>query len=52
MPANTKIARCVRDVMAKGRSKVSAIKICVASTKQAYPSGKYATGRPPKSKSK
>jgi len=40
MPEGTKIARCVHDVMAKGHSKVSAIKICQASTGMSYQTGK------------
>jgi len=32
MPTNPKTARCVKHVMDKGKDKVSAIKICQAST--------------------
>lgn len=45
MPEGTKVARCVRDVKAKG-GKVNAYAVCQASTGQSY-----ATGKPLKRKS-
>lgn len=39
MPKNSKVARCVQKVQASGKSKVSAIKVCQASTGQAYKTG-------------
>lgn len=44
MPENSKVARCVRDVMKKGKSKKSAIKICQVSTGQAYKTGRKIKG--------
>jgi len=41
MPADSKVARCVREVMANSKlSKVSAIRICQKSTGQSYETGK------------
>jgi len=40
MPKGTKVYRCVRKVMNSGKSKVSAIRICQASTGQSYKTGK------------
>ena len=40
MPKGTKVAKCVEDVMAQGKSKVSAIKICQKSTGQSYMTGR------------
>lgn len=40
MPKGTKIADCVEQVMAKGHSKPSAIRICQASTGMSYQTGK------------
>ena len=42
MPKGSKVARCVDDVMADGKSKVPAIKICQASTGDSYRTGKKA----------
>ena len=39
VPKGTKVYRCVHDLMKKGRSKVSAIKICQESTGQSYKTG-------------
>ncbi len=39
MPANSRVGRCVRKLKAQGKGK-SSYPICVASTGQAYPSGK------------
>lgn len=46
MPKGTKVKRCVSKVMAKGKSKVSAIRICQTSTGLSYKTGK----RPKKKK--
>lgn len=46
-PVGTRVHRCVQRLVAKGHSKPSAIRICQKSTGQAY-----ATGKPPKHKSK
>lgn len=40
MPKNSKVSKCVKKVMKTGKSKVSAIKICQATTKQSYKTGK------------
>lgn len=40
MPENSKVARCVRRLVASGKDKVTAIKICQASTGQSYATGK------------
>ena len=40
MPKNTKVGRCVTKLKGKGKSKQSAIRICQASTKQSYKTGK------------
>ena len=40
MPKNTKVGRCVSKVMKKGKSKVSAIRICQKATGQSYKTGK------------
>jgi len=47
MPKNTKVYRCVQDLMRKGYAKPNAIRICQKSTGQSY-----ATGRKPKKKKK
>lgn len=39
MPKGTKVHRCVIDLMAKGHSKASAIRICQKSTGQSYATG-------------
>lgn len=44
-PEGTKVYKCVQELLKKGHSKVSAIRICQKSTGQAY-----ATGKPPKKK--
>lgn len=43
MPRNTKVAKCVSDVMKSGKSKGSAIAICQSATHQSYQSGKTKT---------
>lgn len=40
MPKGTKVARCVEDLVKKGKSKVTAIKICQKATGLAYKTGK------------
>ena len=40
MPKGTKVHKCVQKVMKKGHSKASAIRICQASTKQSYKTGR------------
>jgi len=40
MPKGSKVARCVDDVMADGKSKVAGIRICQASTGDSYRTGK------------
>ena len=45
MPENSKVGRCVGKVKSSGKSKVSAIKICQASTGQSYKTGKKAKTR-------
>lgn len=45
MPQGTPVARCVKELMRKGHSKESAIKICQKSTGLSY-----MTGRRPKKK--
>uniref|UniRef100_A0A6M3LHU7 Uncharacterized protein n=1 Tax=viral metagenome TaxID=1070528 RepID=A0A6M3LHU7_9ZZZZ len=45
MPKGTKVAKCVEDVMAQGKSKVSAIKICQKSTGMSYATGKKSKSR-------
>jgi len=40
MPEGTKVSRCVKEVMATGKSKEAAIRICQASTGQSYKTGK------------
>lgn len=47
MPKGTRVAKCVKDVMKKGKEKPNAIRICQSATGQAY-----ATGRKPKRKKK
>ncbi len=42
MPKGTKVYRCVQKVKSKGHSKVSAIRICQASTGMSYITGKKA----------
>lgn len=42
MPKGTKVAKCVSKVMRSGKSKVSAIRICQASTHMSYATGKKA----------
>jgi hypothetical protein len=42
MPEDSKVARCVKKVMAQGHSKASAIRICQASTGQSYQTGQRA----------
>jgi len=52
MPKNSKVGRCVRKVTPK-KGKVSAIKICTASTGQSYKTGrKSASGKKTKQKRK
>lgn len=40
MPAGTSVHRCVKRLVAKGKSKASAIKICQKSTGKSYATGK------------
>lgn len=40
MPQGTRVARCVKRLIAKGYSKRSAIRICQKSTKQSYRTGR------------
>lgn len=44
-PQNSSVGRCVKKLVAKGKSKASAIRICQASTGLSY-----ATGKKPKAK--
>jgi len=39
MPKGTKVYKCVHDLIKKGRSKVSAIRICQKSTGMSYKTG-------------
>jgi hypothetical protein len=50
MPKGTKISRCVEDLLRKGHSKVSAIKICQDSTGMSYASGKSSKAKAAKKK--
>jgi len=40
MPKGTKVYKCVQDLMRKGKSKKSAIRICQERTGQSYKTGK------------
>ena len=40
MPKDSKVGRCVSKVQKSGKDKVAAIKICQASTKMSYATGK------------
>ena len=45
MPKNSKVGRCVTKVQRKGRSKVSAIRICQKQTGQSYKTGRKSSSR-------
>jgi hypothetical protein len=40
MPEGTKVARCVKNVKAKGKAAVNPYAVCQASTGQSYATGK------------
>lgn len=44
-PEGSRVARCVHKLVAAGRSKVSAIRICQDSTGQSYQTGKPSKAR-------